>query len=843
MSDLVIYAMVEDKTCIDPTYETPAPEWQEATEKWRYTMTSTTESAHLRYTLNDGDTQSVESNTVTLDLTPGTAVKVWAIDSNEELENSNEVTFTAKAQPKAAQPTITVGDVTMPAKTFPVTIAVTDGGTIHYTTDGSTPTASSPTYSATINVAANATVKTINVKEHYANSNESQVTTLALSNPTGDEQILISHNPHNSDGSINYSSNINKGVSYTVEATYNAGSYSSAENTGIKYNAGRDVYVGGVKKTGFQIDVNDGFVIKKLVIKNLCSNGTTGTAETINNIYADNSTTDIRGGEASDIVLPFSDKTPLEITLDNINARDSITFVCTPGSAKQIRAIVDVYYAIEEAPVSFTINGGEPISKDDFTDRVYSIPAATATYEDNPTIVMTTTKGFQYTLQYEGAEKEGDKLSKFSYSILDEKWTVKVRVTGVNAPLISVDEASGMKLYKTSDSVIDGGNSAKGGYRVRLTDIKDEEGITAWITLDGGEEVQYDDNKEYYALKKVKARCKYNGSEWTDYNVADDSNTDAFDNDYDPAKPFAVYMYQFGYSDTGAGQEDGATASTWDKTKDQSYLGLTDKYNVIDLVLQDADQKKMINAVRPDIRNAKLVVVSEMIGSKSPEAGSVYAESKLQDAIMSVRDSLIGYTNVLNLKMFFYSQSQNNTTRWAWAQPATLSNNIVSIMPTNAMYKVFENVSFSRDGSVALFNNTDEESTLNHLQLVHNYNESNESLPEFIALATATDIADGEVYDALHFFEKNGYTYVATGISINDYLHYDENLRNLVSTIGKMINDGESLGTKLTDLPAPRIRDNGDGSATITNNNVAATTYYRTSANADETWTADKIKA
>ena len=842
MSDLVIYAMVEDKTCIDPTYETPAPEWQEATEKWRYTMTSTTESARLRYTLNGGDTQSVESNTVTLDLTPGTAVKVWAIDSNEELENSNEVTFTVKAQPKAAQPTITVGDVTMPAKTFPVTIAVTDGGTIHYTTDGSTPTASSPTYSAIINVAANATVKAINVKEHYANSNESQATTLALSNPTGDEQILISHNPHNPDGSINYSSNINKGVSYLVEATYNAGSYSSAENTGIKYNAGRDIYVGGVKKTGFQIDVNDGFVIKKLVIKNLCNNGTTGTAETINNIYADNSTTDIRGGEASDIVLPFSDKTPLEITLDNINARDSITFVCTPGSAKQIRAIVDVYYAIEEAPVSFTINGGEPISKDDFTDRVYSISAATATYEDNPTIVMTTTKGFQYTLQYEGAEKEGDKLSKFSYSILDEKWTVKVRVTGVNAPLISVDpDNDGLQFYKTGDNVIDGGQAAKGGYRVRLTDIKDEEGITAWITLDGGEEVQYDDNKEYYALKEVKARCKYNGSEWTDYNVADKDNTDAFDNDYSTSKPFAVYMYQFGYSDTGSGQEDGATASTWDKTKDQSYLGLTDKYNVIDLVLQDADQKKMINVVRPDIRNAKLVVISEMIGSKSPEAGSVYESSKLQDAMMSVRDSLIGYTNVLNMKMFFYSQSQNNNSRWAWAQPATLPNDKVSIMPTDAMYKVFEDVSFSRDGSVKLWSRYDEESTLNRLQLVHNFNEDNPELPTFTQLATATD-DEGEVYDALHWFKKNGYQYIATGISINDYEHYDENLHNLVATIGEMINNDEDLDTKLATLPAPRIQDNGDGAATITNNNPAAPTYYLTSASANETWTAEEIR-
>ena len=388
----------------------------------------------------------------------------------------------------------------------------------------------------------------------------------------------------------------------------------------------------------------------------------------------------------------------------------------------------------------------------------------------------------------------------------------------------------------------------KAGYKVTL----ENEGVsTPYIILDSDIEsgtygaysavaVPYDSKKEYYALKNVRTYSKYtNDEDETAYTSV--RKEVCPDNDYSTSKPFAVYMYQFGYSDTGAGQEDGATASTWDKTKDQSYLGLTDKYNVIDLVLQDADQKKMINAVRPDIRNAKLVVVSEMIGSKSPEAGSVYESSKLQDAIMSVRDSLIGYTNVLNMKMFFYSQSQNNYQRWSWAQPAALNNTVLSIKPTNTLYKVFENVSLSMDGSIALFKPIDDENTLNHFQMVHNFNEENEALPNFVRLATATD-TDGEEYEALHYFEKNGFTYVGTGISINDYLNYDENLRELVSTIGQMIIDGTSLGTVMDYVPAPRIRDNGNGSATISNNNPTAVTYYRTSASANETWTAEQIK-
>lgn len=824
MSDLVIYGMVQLTSCDEPTAVKGA--WQEESEKWRYTISTTTDDAYLHYTIDGGAEQIYEGASTTIDLTPGAQLVVWAVDPTGSVDASAEVAVTIAAVPTASTPTITIGTLTMASATFSVTMASADGGTIHYTTDGTEPTEASATYSAAIDVAPSTTIKAIVAKAHYTNSAVASATTLAFTHPTGDEAIVMD----------NGASGDNVGVSYKVDGTYNAGTYSGNSGTGIKYVTNRAVGPTGSDK-GFRIKVNEGFVIKKLVFTNFSSNY--ATTETFNHVYVDGSTTDIRdvnGEEYTDVIPPFYNATSgdksMEWTLDNLNAKDSIVFHVTPGG-NQARALVQVYYEVDDSPVSVSINGGTPIAVngENFPENIYDDATV---YDEVPTIKMTTSKGFVYDLAYEGSD--GDK-SVYSYTILGTIYKVKMKVKAVAAPMITIGEEM---------SLVAGG---KAGYKVELTDIKDEEGIVPYIIIDPTDPENpdyvdgeiYDPSKDYYALKNVAAYCEYI-DEGTPAKTAIRVAA-CPDNDYDPAKPFAVFIYQTGYADTGAGQEDATGSSSYDATKDQVHLGLADQYNVIDFTFASAQSDKSITEIKPDITNAKLVVISEMVGGSGQWIDATGLNTGCTHMAMSFRDELIGATNVLNMKMFFYSQSKNNTSRWAWAQPATLSNSVIGIKPTNAMYKVFENVSFSRDGSVALFNNTDEESTLNHLQLVHNYNESNESLPEFIALATATDIADGEVYDALHFFEKNGYTYVATGISINDYLHYDENLCNLVSTIGKMINDGESLGTKLTDLPAPRIRDNGDGSATITNNNVAATTYYRTSANADETWTADEIKA
>lgn len=71
---------------------------------------------------------------------------------------------------KVATPTFTV-----PGGAYGSTQSVelncaTDGATIHYTTDGTTPTGSSPTYSSAISVSSTTTIKAIATKANYTNS-------------------------------------------------------------------------------------------------------------------------------------------------------------------------------------------------------------------------------------------------------------------------------------------------------------------------------------------------------------------------------------------------------------------------------------------------------------------------------------------------------------------------------------------------------------------------------------------------------------------------------------------------------------------------------------------------
>lgn len=815
-------------------------DWNESSEKWAYTITCPA-SARINYQIGTASEVTNQTTPQEILVAPNETFRVWASDPTERLDNSEDVEDKGAKMPAVKKPTITIGALTMASSTFSVTMASADGGTIHYTTDGTEPTEASSTYSSAIDVAPSSTIKAIVVKTHYANSDVESVTTLAFSHPTGDEAIVMD----------NGASGENKGISYTVAGDYNAGTYSGNSGTGIKYQTGKVVGPTG-GNTGFRIYVNDGFIIKKLVFTNFSSNN--ASTETFDHVYVDASTTDIRdvnGEEYESFVVPYYGATSgdksMEWTLDNLNARDSVVFHVTKGYG-QVRALVQVYYEIDDSPVSLSIGGGDAIAVNatNFPENIYT---NSTVYEEVPMLRLTTSKGFVYDFAYTGTDEESKK-SKYAYTLNGTTYEVWIKVKAVAAPIINIAEDFG--LVKPDADHITASATVNGGYKVTLTDIKD--GATPYIILDTDIDSEnardykavaqrYYPAKEYYALKNVYAFCSYEDEDTHANDSTSVRKLTCPDNTYDKTKPFAVFIYQQGYGDTGTGQENAENAASYDPTKDQVHLGLADQYNVIDFKITSAQSDKSIVEVKPDITNAKLVVLSEMIGGSGQWIDAEGTNTGSTHMAMSFRDDLIGATNVLNMKMFFYSQSKNNSSRWAWAQPATLTNSVVSVKPTNAMYKVFEEVSFSRDGSIQLFNGIDEEGTLNHLQLVHNYNEANENLPEFTTLATATDVLDDEEYDALHFFEKNGYTYVATGISINDYLKYDENLRYLVSTIGSMINSGTSLGTRLEDLPAPRIRDNGDGSATITNNNVAAKTYYKTSANDNETWDAATIKA
>lgn len=119
--------------------------------------------AAVYYTTN-GDTptsaSTAYSEPFTLDATA--TVKAIAIKDGVSSEVASE-TFT-----KLAAPTIS-GETTF-AESTTVTMSAAEGATIHYTTNGSTPTAESATYSEALTLTATTTVKAVAVMSGVASS-------------------------------------------------------------------------------------------------------------------------------------------------------------------------------------------------------------------------------------------------------------------------------------------------------------------------------------------------------------------------------------------------------------------------------------------------------------------------------------------------------------------------------------------------------------------------------------------------------------------------------------------------------------------------------------------------
>ena len=113
------------------------------------------------------------SGTEITGLTAGTYYVRYKETATHEAGAAATVSVPAYSPPAPA--TVAAPTFDPPAGTYSaaqnVTITCsTNGATIHYTTDGSTPTASSPTYSAPISVSATTTIKAIAVKRGMTNS-------------------------------------------------------------------------------------------------------------------------------------------------------------------------------------------------------------------------------------------------------------------------------------------------------------------------------------------------------------------------------------------------------------------------------------------------------------------------------------------------------------------------------------------------------------------------------------------------------------------------------------------------------------------------------------------------
>jgi len=135
------------------------------------TLESATTGASIRYT-TDGSTPSDTVGTLydtPFSVSETTTVKFIAYKTGAT--NSAVVTKTfTKELPVAATPTFDPNGGSFVVEEEVTIACTTPGATIHYTTDGSTPTGASPTYSTTITLSATTTVKAIAIAAGYQNS-------------------------------------------------------------------------------------------------------------------------------------------------------------------------------------------------------------------------------------------------------------------------------------------------------------------------------------------------------------------------------------------------------------------------------------------------------------------------------------------------------------------------------------------------------------------------------------------------------------------------------------------------------------------------------------------------
>lgn len=160
------YTVVLPKVA-NPTFTPSAGEVLSGTT---VTISCATTGADIYYT-TDGSTPSAESTKYTTPIEITTATTIKAIGIAADYQDSSVVTAAYTiGQPTAEAPTFVPngGEV---SKGSTVTLSTTTpGGVIHYTTNGSTPTASSPVYEDPIVINANTTIKALTIADGYKNS-------------------------------------------------------------------------------------------------------------------------------------------------------------------------------------------------------------------------------------------------------------------------------------------------------------------------------------------------------------------------------------------------------------------------------------------------------------------------------------------------------------------------------------------------------------------------------------------------------------------------------------------------------------------------------------------------
>ncbi len=169
------YTFTVKQVVATPTF---SPEAGTYTETQSVTVSCATEGAEIHYT-TDGSTPTASSSTYSSAITVNETTTIKAIAVKEGMTDSTvaSATYTINIPPQTVATPAFSPEAGTYTEAQNVTIScATEGAEIHYTTDGSTPTASSSTYSSAITVNETTTIKAIAVKDGMTNSSVASAT-------------------------------------------------------------------------------------------------------------------------------------------------------------------------------------------------------------------------------------------------------------------------------------------------------------------------------------------------------------------------------------------------------------------------------------------------------------------------------------------------------------------------------------------------------------------------------------------------------------------------------------------------------------------------------------------
>lgn len=661
-----------------------------------------------------------------------------------------------------------------------------DGATIYYTADGTVPTTASSSIAngGRVLIPADAMVKAYAVCDGWYDSDVS--TLVAPAAPAAKATEMISyHNGETGD---------NVGTSYTVVADNNGGKPAVFDD-GLKFNTTSITFEReGVAESSnaFHINVIPGYRITGISIKGLGNDATVN----VTGIYAD--LADIYGATnylTTATNLPATGEAVEFASTPMMTAEKSVDIMTDAAGVANLQVTVSYEYADEVTGI--TINGNaltpELVAQFNSGSLPYEEPIA-----GDPVIIATTKLGFNYPL----AKGDGN---VYTFDMIGSQKTITLSYVLKALPVVAIDES---KFYFGER---DGeGNVTNRGYNFTVTG---EDGGDIKVSIDGAAAVAYTTGMR--AIESVEAYYTAGGLYPGTHVTANAASTD-----YDKSKPFAAYVYKSGYDDK--------LGDLYPLEAKMIIDGINKTYNVVPVLSTEADPANAEQKANLDAAN--LVVLTEAMGSG--DAPYNYVDNKN----ITEAANVILPNNVLNLKLFATGTSK----AWSWHSGATnLDGNPVTVTPANPNNSVFNGVAFNDDGdhTITLWDNPVERV---HLQGLAQgaYTTKGQGLG-------LTTLATNSTFDILQYFTNNNHTFVQFGLSINDYRHYNENVKAIVSNICEMINAGTPLDKVATveNLTTPVITDNGNGTATIRTTVPLATIKYVALAPSDAAPTAEYIKA